>query len=77
MELMTTLQGLLPDSVMTWLTFAVTLCAALAVALRAPDEKSGAVYRAVYAVINWIGLNLGKARNAEQARNGAQSSQKS
>lgn len=29
MDLMTTLQGLLPDSVMTWLTFAVTLCAAL------------------------------------------------
>lgn len=48
----------------------------MAMALKAPDEKSGTAYRAAYAVINWIGLNLGKARNAEQAKNGAQSAQK-
>lgn len=62
---MDALQGILPDSWLAWLTAAVTICAAVTVVLPAPKDDSGAVYRAVYRVIQWIALNLGRAKNAE------------
>lgn len=52
-------------------TFALVLaalggvCSLLAAFLPAPGEASGKVYRGVYAVVNWIGCNVGKAKNAD------------
>lgn len=63
-DILSFLQGFLPESVGTWLTFAVTACAALAVALPAPKEGGNVVYRGLYAVVQWIGLNIGHAKNA-------------
>lgn len=70
---MDALQGLLPDTWVTWITVIVTACAAVAVALPAPKEKSGVAYRTVYRIIQWVALNLGKAKNAQDpaARNPA------
>lgn len=44
------------------------LCAVLATMLPPPGEASGATYRALYALVNWAGLNLGHARNAGAVR---------
>lgn len=54
-------------------TFALVLaalggvCALVATLMPAPGEQAGTVYKALYAVVNWIGCNFGKARNADDA----------
>lgn len=62
---MDALQGLVPDTWLAWLTAIVTICAALAAVLPVPAEGGNVVYRAVYRLIQWVGFNLGKAKNAE------------
>lgn len=41
------------------------VCAAVAALLPAPTEDSNVVYKAVYKVLNWLAMNIGKARNAD------------
>jgi hypothetical protein len=43
------------------------LCALASAFMPVPGEQSGKVYKAVYAVVNWIGCNFGKAKNADDA----------
>ena len=43
------------------------VCAFICVFLPAPTERSGALYRLVYGLLNW---NKGKAKNADDADNG-------
>ena len=69
-DIVSVLEGLLPESTMTWITFAITLCAALAVALPAPKYGGNSIYRAVYTAVQWIGLNVGRAKNASSAKSG-------
>ena len=40
------------------------VCAALATVVPAPKEDANVVWRVVYGLINLIGLNFGKAKNA-------------
>ncbi len=40
------------------------VCAAVATVLPAPNAGGSKVYSALYAVVNWVGLNVGKAKNA-------------
>lgn len=65
---MDALQGLLPDSWLAWLTALVTVCAAITVVLPAPTEGGSKVYSAIYRLIQWVGLNLGKAKNAQDVQ---------
>lgn len=58
------LEGMLPESALTWVTFAVTICAALAVAMPAPKDGGNAIYKWVYTAVQWIALNVGRAKNA-------------
>lgn len=43
------------------------VCAAVSALLPAPTEDSNVVYKAVYKVLNWLGANIGKAKNADDA----------
>ena len=43
------------------------VCAWAATLMPAPSETSGVIYRSLYKVINWIGANIGKATNADDA----------
>ena len=43
------------------------VCAAVAALLPAPAADGNVVYRAVYKVLNWLAMNVGKARNADDA----------
>lgn len=45
----------------------IALCAAIAVALPAPNDQSNSVYRVIYKALNWIAMNWGKATNADDA----------
>lgn len=64
--IMSLLEGLLPESALTWVTFAVTICAALAVAMPAPKDGGNAIYKWIYTAVQWIALNVGRAKNASR-----------
>lgn len=64
--IMSLLAGLLPESALTWVTFAVTICAALAVAMPAPKDGGNAIYKWIYTAVQWIALNVGRAKNASR-----------
>jgi len=46
-----------------YITTAVTVAAAVATVLPAPSATSPAWYRGAYSVVNWVALNLGRAKN--------------
>ena len=50
-----------------FLSAASAVCAWAATLMPAPSDASGVVYRTFYKVINWIGANIGKATNADDA----------
>lgn len=62
---MDALQGIIPDHWLAWITAFVTICAAITVILPAPQPTSRTLYRVVYNMLQWVALNLGKARNAQ------------
>ena len=43
------------------------VCAAVSALLPAPVEDSNVVYRWVYKLLNWLAMNIGKAKNADDA----------
>ena len=43
------------------------VCAAVAALLPAPAEDSGLFYRVVYKALNLLAVNVGRARNADDA----------
>ena len=50
-----------------FLSAASAVCAWAATLMPAPSDASGVVYRTFYKVIHWIGANIGKATNADDA----------
>lgn len=44
--------------------------AALAALLPAPAEDGNAIYRAFYKVVNWLAMNVGRAKNADDVQKG-------
>ena len=66
MGILPLLEGMLPESALTWVTFAVTICAAMAVAMPAPKDGGNAIYKWIYTAVQWIALNVGRAKNASK-----------
>lgn len=62
-----TLLGWLPASWEGWVTFVVTVCAAVSAVWPRPSEKANPVLRLLYLVVNALGFNAGKAKNADDA----------
>lgn len=44
------------------------VCAAVCALLPAPAEDSNVVYKVVYKILNWIGCNFVKAKNADEVK---------
>lgn len=42
------------------------ICAAISTVMPAPSETSGSIYKYLYKTINTIGLNVFKAKNADE-----------
>lgn len=57
-----------PESVAVIITQVIAVCAAIAVVLPAPAENGNVAYRIVYKVIQWVGMNLGRAANAQDKK---------
>lgn len=47
------------------------VCAAVSALLPAPSESSSAWYRVLYRVLNFFAVNVGKAKNADDAASGS------
>ncbi len=67
-DVLTLLESLVPEGTMTWVTVAVTICAAVAVVLPAPKDGGNVIYKWLYYVVQWMALNVGRAKNASTAK---------
>lgn len=56
-----------PDSWGGWVTLVVTVCAAVAAVWSRPADDANIFVRMLYAVVNAVGFNAGKAKNADDA----------
>lgn len=66
-EALSGLLALLPASWEGWVTLAVTLCAAVSALWPRPAEDAPALVRLLYTVVNALGINVAKAKNADDA----------
>jgi hypothetical protein len=66
MDLMTTLAAI-PGAgpLLPYLAALIAVCAAIAVVLPHPATGATGVYPAIYAVVNFIAMNFGRAANAD------------
>ena len=56
--------SILPTSWEGWTTATVAGCAAISAVWKRPDDDAPAPVRVLYAVVNALGLNAGRAKNA-------------
>lgn len=66
-EALSGLLAMLPESWEGWVTLAVSLCAAVSALWPRPAEDAPALVRLLYTVVNALGFNAGKAKNADDA----------
>lgn len=66
-ELLAEIIGIIPAQYTVYVTFVCAGCALIASFWKAPDEKANAFVRFVYKVVNILGMNVGKAKNADDA----------
>ena len=66
-DMAATILGWLPASWEGWATFVVTLCAAVSAIWPRPAETANPLLRLLYVVVNALGFNAGKAKNADDA----------
>ena len=59
---------LLPASWEGWITLVVTVCAMLAAVIPRPKEGANILWRCLYGLMNAIGCNVGRAKNASAAK---------
>ncbi len=65
MEIMSTLAAIPGgSSLLPYVAGGIALCAAISVALPPPSTGATGVYPMIYAVVNFVALNFGHARNA-------------
>ena len=64
-DLAAVILGYLPASWDGWVTLVVSLCAALSSMWSRPPDNANVVIRLLYTIVNAIGFNMGKARNAD------------
>lgn len=54
----------LPDSWGVWVAAIVAICAAVCTVLPSPGDTSSKLYTVVYKMLQFVALNIGKAKNA-------------
>jgi len=66
-DLAAVMLGYLPASWEGWVTLVVSLCAAISAMWARPADDANIIIRLLYTVVNAIGFNAGKAKNADDA----------
>lgn len=66
-DMAATILGWMPENWEGWVTFVVTVCAAVSAVWPRPAETANPVLRLLYMVVNALGFNAGKAKNADDA----------
>lgn len=66
-EILSELIGIIPAQYAVYVTCVCALCAAVCTIWKAPDEKANTLVKFVYKVVNLLGMNVGKAKNADDA----------
>lgn len=61
------LLGYLPEAWGGWVTLVITLCAAVSAIWPRPADSAHPLIRFAYLVVNAVGFNSGRARNADDA----------
>lgn len=64
-ELVGLLLACLPATWEGWATLAIAICAVLAATWPRPKEDAHVLWRGLYALVNALGANFGRARNAD------------
>ncbi len=68
-EILSELIGIIPAQYMVYVTCLCAVCAVLSTIWKSPDENANAFVRLVYKVVNILGMNVGKAKNHDDAVN--------
>lgn len=68
-EILAELIGIIPAEYTVYVTFVCALCALVCTFWKAPGENANVFVKFVYRVVNILGLNVGKAKNADDAQN--------
>ena len=63
-QLISLLMPYLPESWGGWITLVVTVCAVLDAVIPRPKAGANPVWRITYAIMNALGCNVGRAKNA-------------
>ena len=66
-DIVATIIGWLPESWGQWITFIVTICAAISAVWPRPADDANVVVRFIYVSVTALGFNAGKAQNADDA----------
>ena len=69
-DMVATIISGLPQSWGQWITFVVTICAAISAVWPRPADDANVLVRFLYTVVNALGFNAGKAQNADDAAAG-------
>lgn len=68
-EILSEIIGIIPAQYGVYVTCVCAGCAVICTFWKAPDEKANAFVRFVYKVVNILGMNVGKAKNHDDAMN--------
>lgn len=66
-DIVATIIDYLPESLTGVVTLIISICAAISAFWSRPADDANKVVRIIYAVVNAIGFNMGKAANADDA----------
>lgn len=66
-EILSEIIGIIPAQYGVYVTCVCAGCAVICTFWKAPDEKANVFVRFVYKVVNLLGMNVGKAKNADDA----------
>ncbi len=66
-EILSEIISIIPEQYGVYVTCLCAGCAAICTLWKAPDEKANTLVKFVYKVVNLLGMNVGKAKNADDA----------
>lgn len=67
-EIVTNILNYLPESWEGWTTMVIAVCAVLGAAWPRPSDDAHVIWRGLYSLVNALGANFGKAKNADDAQ---------